>query len=260
MTTPSWIKSWEKEEIFTLLLAFFFPWIREQFGKGKVSKDVMNVGSITSMIGGWGSKDEDLLLYLFTRVNNKPGARKVLLELRQKLTPTAIRGLRLRLTSLPGDMSSTEDKSLGENGIKRDARLTTLEGLITLCENEGIDETVKLLTEYGIIVRDPLAIKWIKKICNIEDDKDLAMGDFLDKLKPGIDRIKDWVVKLEKDDPTPIPMGPIRYIINSVLIGGDKAELVLIPLWIKNLKWPSWPKSEPRRGPLEYHERKPPTL
>jgi hypothetical protein len=68
------------------------------------------------------------------------------------------------------------------------------------------------------------------------------------------------------EDQAPVPMGPIGYLINSVLAGKENARLVLIPLWVKDLKiklpkfkWP-FPKSQPRRPPLEYHERIPPTL
>jgi hypothetical protein len=133
-------------------------------------------------------------------------------------------------------------------------------GLIELCEKNGVDNTVKLLTEYGIIVQNPVAIRWIKKVCDVDESEELTFGTVIDKLRPSMEKLKNWLEKAMEDNQEPVPMGPIRYIINSVLIGGDKAELVLIPRWIKNLKWPSWPKSEPRRGPLEYHERKPPTL
>lgn len=272
MDLGSFFKGIERDEILILLASLAFPWLKDYVGKGKSGGGGGKgaaVSAITAAMGGIGGNDEDLLLYLFGEIEDKSKAR-VLHELAQKLTPTAIRGLRLRLTSLPGNHApgagNEEPPKDGAKGEKRDARLSTLNGLIELCEKNGVDDTVKLLTEYGIIVQDPRAVRWLKKFCDVDESDTLTFGSVTDKLKPHADKLKEMLAKLAKDDPQPVPMGPVRYFINAILIGGDKAELVLIPRWMKNLKfklpaieWP-FPKSKPRRQPIDYHDRIPPTL
>lgn len=264
MDIGSFFKGIERDEIIILLASLAFPWLKDYVGKGKGGGGGKGaaVSAITAAIGGIGGNDEDLLLYLFGEIKDKKKA-KVLHELAAKLTPTAIRGLRLRLTSLPGNHApgagTDEAAKDGQKGEKRDARLDTLNGLIELCETNGVDDTVRLLTEYGIIVQDPRAVRWIKNVCDVDEGDTLTFGIVIDKLKPGMEKLKTWLTKLAEDDPTPVPMGPVRYILNSVMIGGDKAELVLIPRWVKNLKWP-FSKSEPRRRPLDYHDRVPPAF
>jgi len=248
-------KGIERDEMIIFLASLAFPWVKDFLGKGKLSGAAGKggaVSSITAAMGGLGGNDEDLLLYLFGEIKDKKKA-KILHELSAKLTPTAIRSLRLRLTSLPGNHSPLAE---GEKGEKKDSRLSTLEGLIALCEENGVDDTVKLLTEYGIVVQDPQAVKWIKKLCDIDASDELTFGLVVDKMSGPMEKLRKW---LKDEDQEPVPMGPIRYIINSVLAGGDKAELVLIPRWVKNLV-PKFSRSKPRRPPLEYHDRIPPTL
>lgn len=265
MDVSGFFKGIERDEILILLSSLAFPWLKDFFGKSKpggAAGKNSTVSAITAAIGGIGGSDEDLLLYLFGEIEDKKKA-KVLHELAQKLTPTAIRGLRLRLTSLPGNhapgTSGEETTKDGAKIEKRDARLNTLNGLIELCETNGVDDTVKLLTEYGIIVQDPKAVKWLKKFCDVDESDTLTFGNVMDKLKPQMDKLRNWLIELAKNDPTPVPMGPVRYIINSVMVGSDNAELVLIPRWLKNFKWP-FSRSQPRKRPIEYHDRIPPTL
>ncbi len=140
-----------------------------------------------------------------------------------------------------------------------DSRVNVLRGIAEHVDDDlgNADEVAAMLRDTGALGGDNEALSFLQKaMTGIKNLLCKLLGvATIEEITPSLvyERLKGEL------DQTPVPMGPIRYIINSVLLGGENAELVLIPRWIKNLKRKT-SKSQPRRGPLEYHERIPPTL
>lgn len=146
-----------------------------------------------------------------------------------------------------------------------DSRVNVLRGIAAHVKADfsNATEVATMLRDVGALGSNNEALNFLQKVqtelkkllctlLSVESVEDITMSLVYDKLVG------------EVEDGAPIPMGPIRYLINSVMMGKDNAKLVLIPPWIKNriknLKKPSLPRLKSRRPPLEDHERIPPTF
>jgi hypothetical protein len=238
---------------------------------------------------GGSMKDEsEMLESLFSNPDPNSKSTKLLPEEHRKvssvikaMTPAERKVFRIALFLMDPEVSTIEtpgtppkkdaDGKVIKEGTKPtvrtertgvDPRINVLRGIA-----EHVHEDLSNAAEVAAMLRDTGALGANNEALSFLQKVQMEIKKLLCKLL-GVASIEDITTSLvierltgEIQDLAPVPMGPIEYLINSVMIGGDKAELVLIPRWIKNftIKWP-WSIQKPRRTPLEYHERKTPTL